>query len=129
MKKQHIHAVQAALGNLDNDGYQVNCGTKVVVIVEKDLGIYLGSFWGMGFWSKLDPVGQPSATCFENKEEAMKHIASWGPSDVKRDYTFHEVELTERHGQALYASIASCVKAGLEGWVDTETPVANVLPA
>ena len=102
---------------------------KAVVIVEKELGIYLGGFWGLGFWSKLDPIGQPSATCFKDNADALDHIASWEPSEVKRDYTFHEVEVTERAGEAIYASIASCVQAGLEGWIDAVTPVANALPA
>ena len=40
-------------------------------------GFYLGCCLGLGFWSKLDPVGQPSAATFIAVEEAKDHVRLW----------------------------------------------------
>ena len=95
-----------------------------VVIYTEERGIYLGNFWGMGFWTKLDPVGQPSAVTFPDANEAETHMAEWSegrPADAK----LVEV-VAEADG---YATMESCVRAGLPGWLVDETPVANALPA
>lgn len=93
------------------------------VITHIESGVYLGSFWGMGFWSKLDPVGQPAAITFSTAQEAEDHMSMW--DDGKPEgITLHLV--IPDNGE--YASIAACVTAGLEGWIDEVTPVANSLP-
>ncbi|MBY0466254.1 MAG: hypothetical protein K2W33_15055 [Burkholderiales bacterium] len=102
-----------------------------VVIVHPEMGIYLGSCMGMGFWSKLDPVGQPSAVTFANPEEAQAHMQGWdcGPQEGA---SCHAVIADQIDGQGPYAahfaSIQACVQAGLEGWTDAFTPVANEMP-
>lgn len=90
------------------------------VITHPEMGIYLGMFMGLGFWSKLDPVGQPSACTFESIEQAREFMASWD-SGEPAGVSFAPV--TPDDGS--YASIAACVRAGLEGWVDELTPVDN----
>jgi len=95
-----------------------------VVIYSEENGVYLGSAMGMGFWSKLDPVGQPAAATFEDEAEAETHMASW---DSGRPDGVRLVKVDADQGT--YASIAACVRAGLPGWVDEQTPVANTLPA
>jgi hypothetical protein len=94
-----------------------------VVIYSEENGVYLGSAMGLGFWSKLDPIGQPAATTFDDEAQAQTHMDSWEggrPADVRL------VPVVADDG--FYASIAACVRAGLPGWVDEETPVANALP-
>jgi len=78
----------------------------------------------MGFWSKIDPVGQPAAVTFPSEQDAQQHIAEW---DGGRPDSIRFVEVVA--GADGYASIAACVAAGLPGWVDEITPVANTLPA
>lgn len=100
-----------------------------VVIVHAENGIYLGSFWGMGFWSKLDPVGQPSAVTFPSEEVAIEHMKTWENSASEGEgITFKNVIPDDKDGENEYASIAACVSAGLEGWCDELTPVDNSLP-
>lgn len=95
-----------------------------VVIVHPDLGVYLGSCLGLGFWSKMDPVGQPAAVTFPSAEVASSFIAGSLDPAWRNDLTVVEV-MADSDG---YASIESCVRAGLEGWCDAQTPVANALP-
>lgn len=78
---------------------------------------------GMGFWSKLDPVGQPSAVTFPTEKEAEDYMASW---ENGRPNNAELVPVTA--DQDGYASIAACVSAGLEGWIDELIPSANTLP-
>lgn len=95
-----------------------------VVIYVEERGIYLGNCFGLGFWTKLDPVGQLGAVTFPDAETAETHMAEWGegrPDGVK----FVEV-VSDEDG---YAPMAACVRAGLPGWLVEETPVANTLPA
>lgn len=94
------------------------------VITHPENGIYLGCCLGMGFWSKIDPVGQPSAVTFPSVNEAEEHMASW--DNGKPDgVTLHSVAPDNGN----YASIAACVAAGLEGWIDEITPVENSMPS
>lgn len=94
-----------------------------LVIYTEDEGVYLGSCLGLGFWSKLDPVGQQSAVTFENAEEVAIHIQNW-PDDQKVKLRLVEV-IPDLDG---YASIQAIVHAGLPGWLDEVTPIANNLP-
>lgn len=47
------------------------------VLYHDEMGIYLGSCMGLGFWTKLDPVGQNEAVTFESSEQALKHASTW----------------------------------------------------
>lgn len=94
------------------------------VIKHPEWGIYLGGFLGLGFWSKLDPVGQPGAVTFPDEQEAKAHMETWDggpPAGVSFPVVVPD------DGQ--YVSIAGCVAAGLEGWLDEVTPTGNKLPA
>lgn len=93
------------------------------VITHPEIGIYLGSCLGMGFWSKLDPVGQPCAITFQTEKQAEDHMSMW--DDGKPEGIRLHLVIPD---SGEYASIAACVAAGLEGWIDEVTPVANSLP-
>lgn len=81
------------------------------VLTHPEMGVYLGGWIGFGFWSKLDPVGQPSAITFPTVEEAEAFMASW---DGGRPEGATLVPIEPDEGK--YASIRCCVRAGLEGW-------------
>jgi hypothetical protein len=63
------------------------------VLHHPEAGIYLGNFLGMGFWSHLDPVGQPQAVTFATETEALTHIQSWDEtnSDFNTNITIRPV--------------------------------------
>lgn len=84
-----------------------------VVIVSPIDGIYIGNCMGLGFWTKIDPVGQPAVVTFSSVAEAEEHMSTWecGRPD---GISFHEVVPDD----GVYASIQACVHAGLEGWID-----------
>jgi len=95
----------------------------VVIYSEKD-GIYLGSCMGFGFWSNLDAVGQTSAATFKSEEEAEAYMNTWDggrPADVR-------MVNVEADDGGTHASMASCIRSGLPGWLDEDTPVANDSP-
>lgn len=92
------------------------------VITEPEMGIYLGGCLGLGFWSKLDPFGQPSAVTFESIQAAEDHMAMWDGGRPEKAI-LHPVEPDD--GQ--YASIHACVNAGLEGWIDDAVEMASPL--
>lgn len=82
------------------------------VLVHPEMGIYLGNCLGLGFWSKLDPVGQPSACTFADENEMRTHVATW-ESPVE-GWSARAVAGTKSDE----ATIAECVAAGLEPWSD-----------
>lgn len=91
-------------------------GEEIVLYCES-LGVYLGSALGLAFWSKLDPVGQTHACTFENEVQAREHVNSWDsqPEGIRCVPVIADQKRTfadENH----YASIASCVAAGLPAW-------------
>lgn len=88
------------------------------VLTHPEMGVYLGSWVGMGFWSKLDPVGQASAITFPTEEAAESHMASW---DGGRPEGAACVPIEPDLGE--YASVACCAKAGLDEW-DPQGPGA-----
>lgn len=61
--------------------------TTKIIIVHYEHGVYLGSAMGLGFWSKLDDVGQDSAVLFNSEQEAREIAARW-------ETQFNEDELT-----------------------------------
>lgn len=85
------------------------------LLVSRSMGVYLGSCMGMGFWSKLDPVDQPSAVTFENVETIRNAMVEWeGLGGLPEDMTFPEVEDANGDG---YATESECVSAGVEPWL------------
>lgn len=81
------------------------------VINHPEMGIYLGNCFGLGFWTKLDPVGQTVAVTFETPAEAQDHIATWDSKPLNMDF----VEVFEDDA-GIVGSIQSCVNAGLDAW-------------
>lgn len=81
-----------------------------------ELGIYLGSCMGLGFWSKLDAAGQTEAVTFPSPEAGIAAIKSWqdqGNSQLKpEDMKFLPVIAAEEG----YATMQQCVKAGARPW-------------
>ncbi len=63
-----------------------------IVITHPEMGIYLGSFIGLGFWTMLDPAGQPSSTTFADEAEARWHVASWDESNDPDLYGYVRVQ-------------------------------------
>ena len=85
-------------------------GFKRWVLYDETLGVYLGAGFGLHFWSKLDPVGQPSAYTFESEEAALSPRFIWDtPLTSPRAV---EVECDDGY----YASSAAIEAAGLPGW-------------
>lgn len=86
-------------------------------MVHPELGIYLGSCMGLGFWSLLDPVGQPVAVTFASPQEGRECAASWDdqPSTdkLRAAIAFRPVAVAAADG---YATIEECVAAGLPTW-------------
>lgn len=90
------------------------------VIQDPELGIYIGSCMGLGFWTKVDPIGQPSVVTFGSIQDAEDYMQTW-ECGRPENITFHEVEPDD----GVYASIQACVNAGLEGWLDNTMEMAT----
>jgi hypothetical protein len=75
------------------DGMENRClkQNMEIVITHPEMGIYLGNCLGLGFWTLIDPVGQPEATTFPDADTARTHIASWDENNDPTDYSFVEV--------------------------------------
>ncbi|KXH70614.1 MAG: hypothetical protein AM326_12325 [Candidatus Thorarchaeota archaeon SMTZ-45] len=82
-------------------------------MVHSEQGVYIGSCMGLGFWSKLDAVGQTHAVVFDSKDQAMSCVNSWDNPMPESDLSFLPVE----HKEPGYASIDECERAGVERWV------------
>ncbi len=85
---------------------------KQYVLTHEEMGIFLGMALGMGFWSKIDPVGQPSACAFDTKDEALYFAKETHPR------SFQEIKAVEvdTGSDPGYVTIAECVAAGLPEW-------------
>lgn len=99
------------------------------VITRDDRGIYLGNAMGFAFWSKWDSIGLQHAVTFPSVEAAVAHISTWmdiiSGVDSLDNYMFVPVQ-ADSNG---YASVAACINAGLEGWLDEHTETINVIPS
>jgi hypothetical protein len=82
-----------------------------IVLYHEEMGVYLGSCFGLGFWSKLDPVGQEAAVTFEDSVQATEAMKRW--DSIPEDVRAVPVSNIDEYG---YASIDACVKAGLPAW-------------
>jgi hypothetical protein len=94
------------------------------VICHPEMGVFLGVCLGLAFWSKLDSVGQDHAPAFDSEAQAEVFMAGWD-NGRPQGVTLVPV-LPDKDG---YASVATCVAAGLPGWLDEQMPVANDIPA
>lgn len=84
---------------------------EAYVIAHPEQGVYLGSAMGLGFWSKLDPVGQDAAVVFKSPRQALDFMQTWeagAPDGVQL--------VAVSPDQDGYASIDACVDAGLPAW-------------
>lgn len=87
-----------------------------VVIVHPEMGVYLGSAMGLGFWSRLDPVDQPSAVTFPTPADAEQHMRTWD-GGIPNGTTTYPVEPDDfAPDGCVYASVVACVAAGLPAW-------------
>lgn len=81
------------------------------LIYSEECGIYLGNCMGLGFWSKLDPVGQNAACTFSSLKDAADHVFSWEGGPPK-DWVVTGVYVKDPP----YATIEECKAMGLPGW-------------
>jgi hypothetical protein len=83
------------------------------LLYRHDYGVYLGSFLGLGFWSKIDPVGQSEAPTFAKPRDITSYVSTW---DRVPDYYFAvPVEISNDNGE-YYATLKEIETAGLERW-------------
>jgi hypothetical protein len=80
-----------------------------VVIVSDEMGVYLGSAMGFGFWTLIDPVGQPSACIFEDEADARDFVSTWDDQTGAEAFRYVPVET----GGAKCAEIPVLKAAGL----------------
>jgi len=78
------------------------------VITHPDWGVYLGSWLGLGFFSKLDCAGQHEACTFESEADASEFIKTWDENSDPSIFTFVPVKSGE------FATIAELKAAGLD---------------
>ena len=87
-----------------------------ILIVHDEWGIYLGSFLGLGFWTRLDAAGSTSAVTFPSLAAARTLIESWRPVGIDRhdpdDFNYVEVMVKESGT----ATMEECVAAGQKSW-------------
>ena len=88
-----------------------NTNTKLL-LHSKELGVYLGSCMGLGFWSELDPAGQTEAVTFDSKAIAEEFMNTW--DEEVTDVTFLPITTNDLH-----VSMDDCVRAGVKPWDDS----------
>jgi hypothetical protein len=81
------------------------------VIYDEEFGVYLGSFMGLGFWSKLDAAGQPAAPTFDDPKKATDHIEYLGAKAPKTRIV--EINCLDPEE----ATVGECVVVGLPRWM------------
>lgn len=80
------------------------------VLYVEEWGVYVGEFLGLGFWSKIDPVGQPCAVAFDTIDDAVAYVHTW----KDRPPAYRTIEVHTRKPDR--ASIEECVAAGIPAW-------------
>lgn len=86
-----------------------------------EYGVFLGTMWGLAFWSELDPVGQDAAITFESKEEAHEFADSWTGTQPEGMTTLEVIpDLADE-----YASVEACARAGAKPWLTATTEVCG----
>jgi len=79
------------------------------IIVHPDMGIYLGSCMGMGFFSLLDAVGQDRAVVFLDEPQARDHVAHRENNNDPDAYQYKQVNVKDDY----YADPNELLSAGL----------------
>ncbi len=98
---------------LTADGRRARGDVDRLVLYSEEVGVYLGNAMGLGFWSKLDAVGQTHACVFLSERAALDHIASWDKPPTFALGTHPVIIASDKAG----ASVEECVAAGLPRWV------------
>lgn len=80
-----------------------------IVIAHPDMGVYLGNCMGLGWFSRLDAIGQLVACTFENEEQARAHIVGWDSNNDPAAYSYHPVAIAQEG----CASIEEMLQAGM----------------
>ena len=62
-----------------------------IIVIHDEMGIYIGSCIGLGFWTLLDSVGQHSVVTFSTVEEARNMIANWEEHNNPDEYKYGKV--------------------------------------
>src|SRR5690606_12764465 len=83
-------------------------GMKRYVITHPEMGIYLGNYMGLGFFSLLDCVGQSEAAAFPSRETAESVIRAWESHNDPAAYTLREVDCIGDH-----VDVLALVQAGV----------------
>lgn len=81
------------------------------VLYSEELGVFIGTGLGLGFWSKFDAAGQDHACVFESENQIRSFVATLAGA---RPAHWRAVPVLSNDGW--YASIAQCKAAGLPGW-------------
>ena len=100
---------------------------RQIVIYTKANGVYLGSAIGLGFWSKLDPVGQDAAVTFQSIRKAKRIVRNWKDKPDGIQYKQVCSDITEKNGTC-FASIEACFRAGLPGWNSWNVRIKYIPP-
>lgn len=79
------------------------------IINSHEWGVFVGEALGLGFWSKLDGLGQAEAPTFSSPEEAHALVLRMEYEPPQTDYL--KVDTNET-----YATEAQCVAAGAQPW-------------
>lgn len=80
-----------------------------IVIVHPDVGIYIGSALGLGFFTGLDCGGQDKVCTFPSEHEAREFISGWSDNNNPDMYSFHKVAPI----QGTYVGYEELASAGL----------------
>lgn len=91
------------------------------VLYNEEIGVFLGECLGLGFWSQLDSCGQNAAITFPNKTEATKMISHMKQNDTNLAKLAISPILVEVDDGDNFATIQSCMRAGIPGWVYDKT--------
>jgi hypothetical protein len=85
------------------------------ICVHSEYGIFLGTFLGMGFWSKLSPdhaQGQTAAPLFKDEEEMMNFFKNCESPELAEHITFVPAPDDDRG----YVNETTLIAMGIEGW-------------
>lgn len=81
------------------------------VAYSEEQGVYLGECLGLGFWSKLDPAGQDSATTFATPQEFWDLARTW-ETPPPTDTVTRPVVCADPQ----WAAVGECEATGLPKW-------------
>lgn len=80
------------------------------IVDRKEWGIYLGSFLGLGFWSRSDAGDQHSACVFPTEHDARTFVRGWENNNDPDCYRYVSVKSDARN----HATVPELKAAGLE---------------